>query len=69
MRLALGQIVGVNVDDVTADGLSGEEAQREVLVLRVQGQTLLVDGALVNRVRTGVVDDLTAGREMAGGGI
>ena len=66
MGLALGQIVGVNIDDVTADGLGGEEAEREVLVFRVQRQALLVDGALIDCVRAGVVDDFAAGGEMGG---
>ena len=64
MRLALGQIVGVNIDDVTADGLGREEAEREVLVFRVQRQALLVDGALIDGVRAGVVDDFAAEGEM-----
>ena len=32
MRRALGQVVGVDVDDVAADALGRGERQREVLV-------------------------------------
>lgn len=59
MRFALGQVVGVDVDDVAADGLRRRQRQGEVLMLCVQGQVLLVDGALVDCVRTRVIYDFT----------
>lgn len=45
----------VNVDDVAADGLGGDQRQRQVLMFGVQREVLLVDGALVYRVRARVV--------------
>ena len=39
--------MGIDVDDIAADGLCGGECQGEVLVFGVQGQTLLVDRTLV----------------------
>lgn len=58
MGLALGQVVGVDVDDVAADGLGGDQGEGQILKLPVDGQVLLVDRPLVDRVRAGVVDDL-----------
>lgn len=60
MGLSLGEVVGVDVDDVAADGLGGVEGEGEVLPLRVGGQALLVDGALVDGLRDGQVDELAA---------
>lgn len=37
VRFALGQVVGVDVDDVAADGLRRRQRQGEVLMLCVQG--------------------------------
>ena len=54
---ALGQVVRVDVDDVAADGLGRGEGERQVLVHPVQREVLLVDRALVDCVRTRVVDD------------
>jgi hypothetical protein len=59
--LSFDEIVGVDVDDVAADGLRRVEGQRQVLVLRVHRRRLLVERALVDRVRARVVDHLAAG--------
>lgn len=58
MRLALGQIVGIDVDNVAANGLRGDQGKRQVLELTIDGQVLLVNGALIDGVGAGVVDDL-----------
>lgn len=50
--------MSVNVDDVAADGLAGDQSQGEVLVLGVEGQPLLVHGPLVDGVGARVVDHL-----------
>ncbi len=62
MRLALGKIMSVDVDDVAADCLGGGEGQSQVLVLGVQGEVLLVDRTLVDGVRARVVDDFARKR-------
>lgn len=49
------QVMRVDVDDVAPDGLRRDQRQRQVLVLRVQREVLLVDRALVYRVRARVV--------------
>ncbi len=56
MLLSFDEIVGVDVDDVAADRLGRVEGQGQVLDLGVNGVGLLVEGALVDGVRAGVVD-------------
>lgn len=60
MRLPFGQVMGVDVDDVTPDSLGRVERQRQVLVLRVQRQVFAVDHSLVDGVGARVVHDFTA---------
>lgn len=60
VRLALGQVVSVDVDDVAADRLRRVQGKRQVLVFRVQRQVSFVDGTLVDRIRARVIDDFAA---------
>jgi hypothetical protein len=65
MRFSQDQVISVNVDNVAADGLSRVEGQGKVLVLRVEGQVLDVDGSVVDGVGTGVIDDFAGKRKMS----
>ena len=62
MLLSLDEIVSVDVDDVAADRLSGVQGQRQVLDLGVDRVGLLVERALVDGVRTRVVDHFAEGK-------
>jgi len=57
MRLALGQIVGIDVHNVATDSLGGNQGQGQILKLPVDREVLLIDRPLINCVRAGVVDD------------
>ena len=58
MLLSLDEVVCVDVDDVTADGLGGVEGQGEVLYLGINaGTRFLVHSSLINRLGARMVDD------------
>ena len=56
MLFAFDEIVRVDVNDVAADWLGRVEGLGQVLNLGVDGVGLLVERALVDRVRTRLVD-------------
>lgn len=57
MGFPFGQVVGVDVNNVATDWLGRVQGQRQIFVFRVQSQVFLVDGPLINRIRTRVIDD------------
>jgi hypothetical protein len=63
MLLSFDEIVGVDVDDVTADGLGWVKSQGQVLVLWVDGARLLVERTFVDGVRTWVVNHFAENRK------
>ena len=56
MRFAFAQIVSIDIDDIAADRLRRIQSQRQILVHGVDSQILFVDGSLVDRIRTRVID-------------
>jgi hypothetical protein len=63
MLLSFDEIVGVDVDDVTADGLGWVKSQGQVLVLWVDRARLLVERTFVDGVRTWVVNHFAENRK------
>ena len=66
VRLAVNQILGTDVDDVTTDGRGGVEHKCLILMDGVHVQLLLVDGTLVNCVLDGRVDQLAVRQGVKG---
>lgn len=56
MLFALNEVMGINVDNVTADSLCGIQRQRQIFMLGIHCIGFFVDGSLVNGVRTRMVD-------------
>ena len=59
VRLALSQIMGIDVDDVAADRLCRVESKSQVLVFGVESQVLHVDSTVIDGVGARVIDNFT----------
>ena len=56
MLFSLNEVMGINIDNVTTNGLCGIQRQGEIFMLGVYCVGLLVDGSFINRVRTRMID-------------
>jgi len=61
MWFAFGKVVRVNIDDIATDRLTGNQRQRQIFQLFVNGEIafvcFFVDRPLVDRIRTRMIDN------------
>jgi hypothetical protein len=56
MLFSLNEVMGINVDNVTTNGLRGIQSQSQIFMLGIDCVGLLVDGSFINGVRTRMID-------------